>query len=25
VVCEHEDVALLWNQGIQTDRFWPTS
>jgi hypothetical protein len=19
-ICEHEDVTVLWNQGIQTDR-----
>jgi hypothetical protein len=24
-VCKHEDITILWNQGIQTDLFWPTS
>jgi hypothetical protein len=23
-VCEHEDIAVLWNQGEQTERFWQT-
>jgi len=22
-VREHEDTKVLWNQGVQTDRFWP--
>jgi hypothetical protein len=23
-VCEHEDITVLWNQEVQTDRFWET-
>jgi len=22
VVCEQEDIMVLWNQGVQTDMFW---
>jgi hypothetical protein len=22
-VCEHEDITVLWNQGVQTESFWP--
>jgi len=22
-VCEHEDITVLWNEEVQTDRFWP--
>jgi hypothetical protein len=22
VVCEHENITVLWNQGVQTKRFW---
>jgi len=21
-VCEHEDTTVLWNGGVQTERFW---
>jgi hypothetical protein len=23
-VCQHEDITVLWNQGVKTDRFWQT-
>jgi hypothetical protein len=27
-VCEHEDISVVWDEGVQTDRqtdrFWPT-
>jgi len=23
-VCEHEDITVLWNQEVQTERFWGT-
>jgi len=22
-VCEHEDITVLWNEGVQTESFWP--
>jgi hypothetical protein len=24
LVTEHEGITVLWNQGVQTDRFWQT-
>jgi hypothetical protein len=23
-LCEHEDITVLWNKEVQTDRFWET-